>query len=71
MKEHAKLYKKHKNRTVHQLSKRLSAGDIDMFEENKGDKEAGKRRNLGEGQFQSLPPSQPPITTNWSKEMMG
>ena len=52
MKEHAKLYKQHKNRTVHTLSKRLSGGDIDMFEENKGDKEAGKRRNLGGGQFQ-------------------
>jgi hypothetical protein len=68
MKEHAKLYKKHKNRTVHQLSKRLSAGDIDMFEENKGDKEAGKRRNLGGGQFQSLPPSQPPSQPTGAKK---
>ena len=55
MKEHAKLYKSHKNRTVHVLSKRLSGPDIEMLEESKNDQDSGKRRNMGGGQYQPVP----------------
>jgi hypothetical protein len=56
MKEHAKLYKAQKDRTVHQLGKRLGQ------EEEKGDPmadeggRAEKRKNLGGGQAQVVPP---------------
>ena len=59
MKEKAKLYKVPKDRVSHMLSKRLSSeeqkNDIGMMEANVAD----KRKNLGGGQFKSVPvPSQ-------------
>ena len=61
MKEHAKLYKVQKERTVHQLGKRLQP------EEEKDDvmhddvNQAQKKKRMADGQAQPVIPQQQPM----------
>jgi hypothetical protein len=56
MKEHAKLYKPHRQRAIQQLGKRLSDGDSLMMQEEAKEGDSLKRKKLAEGRTQFNPP---------------
>ena len=60
MKEHAKLYKAQRQRTVHTLSKRLQHEEVKDDELMRDDRGADKKKKLGDGIAQVItnPPQQ-------------
>ena len=60
MKKHAKLYKVQRERTVHQLGKRLQPEELkdDGMEDDVN--EAEKKKKLGYGKAQTMIPQQQP-----------
>ena len=60
MKEHAKLYKAQRQRTVHTLSKRLPHEEVKDDELMRDDRAADKKKKLGDGTAMTItnPPQQ-------------
>ena len=60
MKEHVKLYKAQKQRTVHTLSKRLQHEEVKDDELMRDDRGADKKKKLGDGTAMTItnPPQQ-------------